>query len=282
MVDDRLGVAGKAVVVAGAGGGGIGTAVCAALVEVGARVVGLDVDGDALTATAQAVAAAGAEWTPVVVDVRDAAGVEQAVAAIDGDVLGLVHVAGGLRPDRWASVLATPPELFTDIVELNLISAFVTSRAVAARLTAQAAGGSVVHVASIAGLSSMPYGAGYASAKAGLMALTRTAALEWGPAGIRVNAVAPGTIRTPRSQKKRADEETEEERVAIPLRRRGRPSDIADAALFLLSDLSSFVSGHVLVVDGGSSVRPSYLDADDLPVFVRDAELRARLAAPGA
>jgi NAD(P)-dependent dehydrogenase (short-subunit alcohol dehydrogenase family) len=92
-----------------------------------------------------------------------------------------------------------------------------------------------------------------------------------------VNAVAPGTVRTPRNQVDGEDEDSPAERAAIPLGRRGEPDDIAGAVVFLLSDLAGFVSGQVLSVDGGSSVRPSYLDDEDLPVFVRDPGLRARL-----
>ena len=139
------------------------------------------------------------------------------------------------------------------------------------------AGGSIVHIASIVGITAMPFGAAYASAKAGLLALTRTAALELGPSGVRVNAVAVGTVRTPKNEDTNPPHDTEAERVAIPLRRRGRPIDIAGAVLYLLSDLAGFVTGHTLVVDGGSSTRPSLLDADNLPVFVHDSELRAQL-----
>jgi NAD(P)-dependent dehydrogenase (short-subunit alcohol dehydrogenase family) len=138
--------------------------------------------------------------------------------------------------------------------------------------------GSIVHIASIAGLDAMPFGAGYSAGKAAMMSLVRTEAVELGARGIRVNAVACGTIRTPRSDTHAAgDADTDLERATIPLGRRGRPEDIAGAVLFLLSDLAAFVSGHVLVADGASSVKPSYLDADNLPLFVHDDALRDRL-----
>jgi len=279
MLDERLGLTGRRVVVAGAGGGGIGTAVCRLLVEAGAVVVALDNDPDHLALSERAMDDAGGHYHSFVADVRSADDVGAAVTgtAEAGPLHGLVHVAGGLFPDQWASLLETPPETFDSVLELNLRSAFLTTRAVGTRLVEQRTGGSIVHLTSIAALSAMPFGATYAAAKAGMVALTRTAALELGPSGVRVNAVAAGSVRTPRNMKQSLADDAPSERVAIPLGRRGLPDDIAGAVLFLLSGLSGFVSGQVLAVDGGSSARPSFLDDDNLPVFVRDPQLRARL-----
>jgi NAD(P)-dependent dehydrogenase (short-subunit alcohol dehydrogenase family) len=279
VLDERLGLAGRTVVVAGAGGGGIGTAICRILVEAGAIVAAFDRDLEKLALSELAMDEAGGSYESLSVDVRDPDAVADAVAqtAAEGPIDGLVHVAGGLFNDQWGSLLDTEPETFDEIVRLNLHSAFVTTRAVSARLVEQGTGGSIVHMASIAGLSAMPFGAAYAAAKAGMITLARTAALELGHAGVRVNTVAAGTVRTPRNEAQSAPDDNAAERAAIPLGRRGRPDDIAGAVLFLLSGLSAFVSGQVLAVDGGSSARPSYLDDDNLPVVVRDPELRARL-----
>jgi 3-oxoacyl-[acyl-carrier protein] reductase len=281
----ELGLDDRTVVVAGAGGDGIGTGVSALLVRSGATVLGVDVDRDALALTERAVGddgADGARFVPVVADVTDVAAFDDALGALDGlpPLHGLVHVVGGMPLGDWRHVVDMPPERFAAVVELNLQSAFVTAQAVARRLVDADASGSIVLISSISGVQAMPFGAPYAAAKAGILAFVRTAALELGPSGVRVNAIAPGTIRTARSERGTPTVDSPEEQHAIPLRRRGTPDDIAGAALYLLSDLAAFVTGHTLVVDGGSSVRPSYLDAGDLPVFVHDADLRARLLQP--
>ena len=243
--------------------------------------------GSTSTATRSALTerAAGtdaARFVPALADVTDAAAVDDALTALDGlpPLLGLVHVVGGMPFDDWSLVTGMPPATFAAVVELNLQSAFITTQAVARRLVARGEPGSIVLVSSISGTSAMPFGAPYAAAKAGVLALMRTAALELGPARVRVNAVVPGTVRTAHSERGTPTVDSPEEQRAIPLGRRGAPEDIAGAALYLLSDLAGFVTGHALVVDGGSSIRPSFLDADDLPVFVRDDAMRARLLQP--
>ena len=275
MSDERLDLTERVIVVAGAGGGGIGTAICRVLVEAGASIAAVDNDAERLALTEEEV---GERCLPVLADVREPDDVARAVAeaAALGPLYGLVHVAGGLL-NQWSPLVETRPETFDGIVRLNLHSAFLTTSAVGARLVDQGHGGSIVHIASTSGLSALPFGAAYSAAKAGLLSLTRTAALELGDAGIRVNAVAAGTVRTARNAPEGKAEDTPEERAAIPLRRRGTPDDIARAVLFLLSPLAGYITGQVLAVDGGSSAKPSFLDDQNLPVFVRDPALRARL-----
>jgi NAD(P)-dependent dehydrogenase (short-subunit alcohol dehydrogenase family) len=205
--------------------------------------------------------------------------VERAVSEAGDSFYGLVHVAGGMRLPQWSGVMDMDPAVFDEVMELNLRSTLLTTTAAARRLRALGRGGSIVALSSVAGLSSMPFGAPYAAGKAALMSLVRTAALEWGPLGIRVNAVAPGTVRTPKTLRGNPNPapDTPAETAAVPLGRRGSGDDIAGAVLFLMSDLAGWITGHVLAVDGGSSARPSFLGEDNLPVFVHDDALRARL-----
>ena len=290
---NRFGLEGRHVVVAGAGGGGIGTAVSRLLAEEGASITGLDNRPEALEVLEDALGGTPGPHQLVVADVRREADVTSAVveAAAGGALHGLVHVAGGMWPQQWSSLLDADISVFDEVAELNFRSALVTMREVARQLVAGGRGGSIVAVSSVAGLTAMPYGMAYAASKAALVSLTRTAALEWGSHGIRVNSVAPGSVQTPKTSGGRAagpldsSPRNEAERSALPLRRRGRPEDIAGAVLYLMSDLASWVTGQVLAVDGGSSARPSFLGHDDLPVFVQSAEMRERLVGsppPGA
>lgn len=287
---------GKAIVVAGAGGGGIGTATCRALAAAGASVVALD-----LTEQGRQIARAALDDSPgehlvLPADVTDETSTGTAIDTAGerfGPMRGAVSVVGGMRAEHWAP-LDDPDavRILDDVVRFNLVPPLVVGRAVAASARAHGVTASIVQVASVGGLLSMPFGAGYGAAKAALVNLTRTMAIEWGRSGIRVNAVAPGSIRVDRIGRPRfdgdatadagadtrPDDDVDPARAAVPLGRRGEADEIASVALFLLSDMASYVNGHTLVVDGGSSIVPPYNDADDLPVFVTDPALRARLA----
>ena len=261
----------------GAGGGGIGTAIAHMLAAEGAVVTAVDRDAGALDRLEKSIHELGGHCLPHLADAGNADQARQMVqSAVDSDapLCGLVNVVGGLPIDRWQNLLDYPEDTFDIVIDANLKVALQTSRAFAREVSERGMGGSIVQIASIAALHGMPFGAAYAAAKAALLSLSRTMALEWGPLGIRVNAVAPGTIQVPRNE---AGEDLEQDRAVLPLGRRGVPADIAGAVTFLLSDLSSWVTGQMLAVDGGVSIKPAYLDETGLPVFVRDAQLRRRL-----
>jgi NAD(P)-dependent dehydrogenase (short-subunit alcohol dehydrogenase family) len=280
----------RAYLVAGAGGGGIGTAICAMLAEAGATVVAIDKTEIGRDIAAKALAPFGDSHLVLDADLTDAAGVEAMLAEASGRagaIRGAVNVVGGMLPHHWTA-LTDPlaPEAFDDVMRVNLKPALIASTAVARAIAAHGLGGSIVNVASAAGLVSMAYGAGYGAAKAALINLTRTMAVEWGQYRLRVNAVAPGTIRTKKIGRASFDtNETEEMRQrtrdVIPLGRRGEPEDVAGAVLYLLSDLAQYVSGQTIVIDGGALARAPYTDGDNLPVFVTDPGLRARLTGQG-
>jgi 3-oxoacyl-[acyl-carrier protein] reductase len=274
-------LSGRSVIVAGAGGGGIGSAVALMVAAAGGTVVALDVDDVALADLDRRLASISTGHRSLVVDLRVADQVESAVAEASGSgppLHGLVHVAGGLGVEQWSAILDMDLDHFDDVKERNLRAAVITTRAAARFLVARGAG-SIITVASVAALSSLPFGSPYAAAKAALLSYTRTAALEWGAAGVRVNAVVPGTIATPKTGSDGEPAPTPpEEQAVLPLGRRGSADDVAGAVLYLLSDLSNWVTGQGLVVDGGSSARPSFLDDQDLPVFVHSDALRGRLA----
>lgn len=283
---DRLRLDGRVVVVAGAGGGGIGTATCLHLAACGATVIGLDSSPAGRALAAEELRRTSAAYEVLDVDVSR----DEPVRAVLGDVEsrhgpvdGLVNVVGGMRAHHWGALDELPRAAIDDVLAMNLMAPVTASRAVAARLRHHGRPGAIVHIASVAGLTGMPYGALYGAAKAALVNLTRSMAVEWGPFGLRVNAVAPGTIATAKIGRERFDGETTGDDGAhvVPLRRRGTPDDVAGVVTFLLSDLAGYVSGQTLAVDGGMLARPAFTDADDLPVFVRDANLRSRLRGDG-
>ena len=126
------------------------------------------------------------------------------------------------------------------------------------RLLSESGGGALAFVASVSGLTAAPQHAAYGAAKAGLMSLVRSTAVELGPAGVRTNAVAPGVVWTPRVSAYLGEEGKQRNAENAPLRRVAQTSDIAGALLFLVSDLSAYVNGQTLTVDGGVGVKFPY------------------------
>ena len=236
---------GRGFVVVGAGQG-IGRQTAHALARVGARVVCVDVEA----ARAEAVAAevGGIAWAG---DVRERAVVERliadATAALGGRLHGLVDIVGEARVGDLVALSDDDWRWSFDIV---LGHAFLLAQ-LGGRALAGAGGGVMVFVASVSALTSAPHHGAYGAAKAGLLSLVRTAAVELGPRGVRVNAVAPGAVWTPRVSATLGEAGRARNSANAPLGRVAEPADIAGAILFLASDLAGYVTGHTLVVDGG-------------------------------
>lgn len=242
---------GRSVLVTG-GASGIGAAAGRLFAQAGARVALGDVAVEPARALAGELAAAGADAIALALEVTQPASVHAFVSGVRdrfGRVDCLVNCAGireivpavELSMDDWTRVLA-----------VNLTGTFLASQAFARVLIADRQAGSIVNIASTAGLLGLPRRAAYVASKHGVIGLTRQMAVEWGEHGIRVNAVAPGVVRTAMTEAYFADEEFAR-RIdqSHPLGRHGKPEEIARAIVFLSSAESAFTTGAVLSVDGG-------------------------------
>ena len=272
-------LAGRVVIVSGAGGGGIGTAVAAMAARVGATVIAVSRSADNLDEHIGPLIGQGLPVVPVAAD----AGTDEGIAAVldaanraDGRLYGLVNVAGGAAPATWMPSTRVARSDWREIFSHNLETAFFMSRAVAAELLAHQLPGSIVSISSISGMNSAPFHVAYGTAKAAVVAMTRTMAVELAQAGIRVNAVAPGVTQTAASGTY-VDDDPERDRQAIAMGRRGRPEEQAGPILFLLSELSSYSTGQTLLVDGGLDLRWSHLGADNTSLFLKDETFRAAM-----
>jgi NAD(P)-dependent dehydrogenase (short-subunit alcohol dehydrogenase family) len=277
MIVERIRLDGRVIVVSGAGGGGIGTMTARAMAEAGATVVGVDIADEPLALATAALEADGLPFTPVIADVTTDAGIESVVAIArerHGGVHGLVNVVGGALTPHWAPSLDFTRARWQEQIVLNLDTAMFMSQAVAREIVRQGSGGSIVCLSSTSGIGAAPFHVAYGAAKGALVSMVRTLALEWADHGIRVNAIAPGTIRTPRSG---PESDPDLDRRGVPMARRGEPDEIAAAALFLVSDLASYVTGQCLPVDGGTSAKHVHLGDDNTPIFVRNPDLIAQM-----
>ena len=247
----RLRLDGKSIVVIGAGQG-IGRQATHALAQAGATTFCVDLDEDLATDIAKEVS--GHAWsgdaiqresaTQLFADARDAMG------RIDG-VVDIVGMA------KYAALAEVDDENWNWHFDIVLRHAFLAMQLGAAAMK-ETGGGALAFVASVSGITSAPMHAAYGAAKAALMSLVRSAAVEFGRDNVRVNAVAPGMVWTPRvsayvddAGKKRNEDNT-------PLRRVALPADIAGPLLFLMSDLAGYVTGQTLIVDGGVAAKFPY------------------------
>lgn len=237
-------MADKHVLVTG-GGSGIGEGIVHVLAERGWHVVVNDVDANKAAAVAKAV---GGIALPGDVD-KDAERLIAESVKQCGALHGLVNNAGIIMRSMLESV---PDEHLDRVFSVNLRATVRLSRFALPHL--EKSGGSIVNISSIAAEIAQVGGGLYSASKAGVSAFTRQAAAEWGPKGVRVNAVAPGLIRTAMAEAVYSVPETYEKRRAmIPLKKIGKPENIGTVVAFLLSDDAEYVSGQIIEVDGAFS-----------------------------
>lgn len=241
------------VVVVTGGSSGNGRAIALAAAEHGARaVVVADIVADPREGGRPTCDVIGGDSVFVRCDVSEPDSIEAAVAAADrfGGVDVLVNNAGIVGPA--SPVLTMEADDFDRVLAVNLRGTFLGCRS-AGRRMAERGSGSIVNVASVAAVRGSRSSAAYSASKAGILLMTSTLAFELGPSGVRVNSVLPGVIETQMTTVDRllASDAAEATVAKVPLGRLGTPADIADAVVYLASDLAGYVTGTSLVVDGG-------------------------------
>jgi NAD(P)-dependent dehydrogenase (short-subunit alcohol dehydrogenase family) len=236
----------RVVLVTGAASG-IGRAVAERFAREGARVTGFDLTGDA----------------DVHGDVRSPADVERAVAGVvaaEGR-LDVLVCSAGVR--EIGDVYTMASEEWDNVIAVNLSGTFYCCQAAARRMR-DGGGGAIVNISSVGGLIGLARRPAYTAAKHGVIGLTKSLARDLAPAGIRVNAICPGLIRTPLTEQYFVGDAFEEGlRTVIPQGRPGTPADVAEAALYLASDQSAYVNGIALTVDGGWLAEKSFAAGED-------------------
>lgn len=249
-----LDFSGKVVIVTG-GGKGVGRGITSRFLEAGADVV---ICGRKEPETSPSAGSKAALF--VAADVREIEQIDKVVTFATerfGRLDVLVNNVGGTPT---ADAATASPRFSESIIRLNLISPLSFAQRANAVMQKQAEGGAIINIASVSGIRPSPGTAAYGAAKAGLLNLTQTLAVEWAPK-VRVNAVTAGMIRTEQSQLHYGDEAGIAAVAAtIPLGRLGKPEDVGDLCLFLASPLASYISGASILLHGGGE-RPAYLDA---------------------
>ena len=242
----------KGYIVIGAGQG-MGRQTAHALSQVGAKVLCVDIE----TARAEQVAGEinGEAFAGDATKREDILRLADTAANVLPGIDGFVDIIGMAR---WGGVLEVNDEDWDWQFDMVLRHAYLASQILGQRMVDSGNGGTMVFIASVSALTAAPNHAAYGAAKAGLMAWIKSVAIELAPHGVRANAVAPGTILTPRMAAQFDEERVAQNNQIAPLGAMGQPSDIASAALFLSTPLAGYITGRTLVVDGGVDVKFPY------------------------
>lgn len=245
------------------GGSGFGQDIAVMLAAHGARVFVAGRDLGRLEKTVEAINAQGKERAvPLRMDVGDPASVAQAFGKLDESApkLDILVNNAGIREIK--NIYDLPPDEWRTVIDTNLNGPYYCCREAALRMR-KTGGGNIVNISSIAGMMGLPNRPAYNASKHGLIGLTRNLANDLAPDNIRVNAVAPGTLRTPMTDPFYHHESfLRGLKFSVPMGERGESADVAKVVLFLCSDLASFVNGAVIPVDGGWSCTKSYANGD--------------------